>query len=188
MTRRTLFYDGGCVSCAAAAQAAEEQGNGWLTIRSLRDAESQAYLDAHAPGWKFEPVLVVDEGDQITVKRGIGMFRALLRGVGAGAAFRILRMIGDQGAAEPASGIKRRSALKGALGGAAAIAGLALFPAPAAARRPLNDSETTALLEDFLKTEAGAAARAELKARDYASHHSGIRLFTLDRGLGVSGI
>ncbi|AEF43020.1 hypothetical protein [Hoyosella subflava] len=62
--------DGGCVSCAAAAKDAEMQANGWLTIRNLNEAESQAYLDAHVPGWKFEPMLVIDEGDgRITARR-----------------------------------------------------------------------------------------------------------------------
>ncbi|MCW4352591.1 hypothetical protein ONR57_04665 [Hoyosella sp. YIM 151337] len=179
MTVRTLFYDGGCASCAAAAKEAQEQANGWLTIRNLNEAESQAYLDAHVPGWKFEPMLVIDEGGQITARHGAGMFRVLLRGLGAGAAFRILRMIGDKGVGGPVGGTTRRSALKGVLGGAAVVAGLATFPATAAARRgrPLNDRETTALLEGFFGTEAGATARTELESRNYELGHSGLTGF-----------
>lgn len=54
---RILLFDSGCQSCSSIADEVQALADGWLTVRSLRDAEMRAVLDEARPGWRFEPTL-----------------------------------------------------------------------------------------------------------------------------------
>lgn len=55
---RFLLFDSGCSLCSALASEIERETDGWLTARSLRDQEVQAWLDRAQPGWHWEPTLL----------------------------------------------------------------------------------------------------------------------------------
>jgi hypothetical protein len=55
---RYLLFDSGCSTCTEIAQAVEKETEGWMTVRSLREASVQKTLDKARPGWSWEPTFL----------------------------------------------------------------------------------------------------------------------------------
>ncbi|GEM_PF-958419 len=92
--------------------------------RSLRDPEVQALLDRARPGWRWEPMLVEIEGEQVRVWAGLAMRARLVQVLGPVRALRLAQAVARMGG--PVLGVDwgRRRFLGRALG---ALAGLLLI-------------------------------------------------------------
>lgn len=119
---RYLLFDGGCMLCTGLAQDIERETNGWLTVKSLRDAAMKELLDKARPGWKWEPMLVEVDGERVQVYTGIKMRSRLAVKLGPKRALHVAQLV--QQALTPKSEVDqgRRTLLKrGAM-----LAGLAI--------------------------------------------------------------
>ncbi len=59
--------------CAALAREVEARSGGRLGVRSLREPEVQAMLNRAKPGWRWELMFLVIEGERIRVFMGLAM-------------------------------------------------------------------------------------------------------------------
>ncbi|WP_448590726.1 hypothetical protein [Thermoflexus hugenholtzii] len=73
MTERYLLFDSGCAVCTALAREVEALSGGRLGVRSLREPEVQALLNQAHPNWRWEPMLLEIEGEQVRVFTGLAM-------------------------------------------------------------------------------------------------------------------
>ena len=89
MSERYLLFDGGCSVCAALAREVEALSGGRLGVRNLRDPEIQVLLNRARPGWRWEPMLVVIEGERVRVLAGLGMRARLVQVLGPVRALRV---------------------------------------------------------------------------------------------------
>jgi predicted DCC family thiol-disulfide oxidoreductase YuxK len=123
MGTRWLLYDAGCSVCAALAREVEALSGGRLRVRSLREPEVQALLDRARPGWRWEPMLVEIDGEQVRVFAGLAMRMRLLQILGPARALRVAQAVARMGG--PVLGVDwgRRRLLRQSL----ALAGLALL-------------------------------------------------------------
>jgi hypothetical protein len=120
---RYLLFDGGCVLCTGLAQAIEQETQGWLTAKSLRDPAMRELLDNARPGWTWEPMLVEVRGERVRVYTGLKMRSRLVVGLGPRRAVRVAQLV--QQALVPKVEVdqgRRRFLQRGAM-----LAGLALL-------------------------------------------------------------
>lgn len=97
---RYLLFDSGCSTCTEIAQAVENETDGWLTARSLREAEVQEILSEARPDWKWEPTLLEIAGDKAIVFTGLSMKTRMLMGLGPRRATRVARIARQNGASD----------------------------------------------------------------------------------------
>ncbi|HXF69591.1 MAG TPA: hypothetical protein VNK89_07270 [Thermoflexus sp.] len=157
MKRRWLLYDSGCSACAALAREVEALSGGRLGVRSLREPEVQALLNRARPGWRWEPMLLEVDGEQVRVYAGLAMRMWLLRVLGPVRAWRVAQAVARLGG--PVLGVDwgRRRLLQqgGALAGLVLLGRWFLFrsqPASAASSSELEGE----VWEGFLLLPAGA--------------------------------
>lgn len=93
MKTRYLLFDSGCAVCSGVAYDVEKASNGWLTAKSLRDAEMKAILDNVRPGWKWEPTLIEIDENATKVFTGIHLRIQIILGVGLGRAWQIANIV-----------------------------------------------------------------------------------------------
>ncbi len=112
---RDLLYDAGCSLCAALAREVEALSEGRLRVQSLREPEVQALLDRVRPGWRWEPMLLEEEGKRVRVYAGLGMRMRLIRVLGPARAWRVAQLVARFGG--PALGVdwERRNFLRRAI-------------------------------------------------------------------------
>lgn len=80
--KRYLLFDSGCHSCSELAQTIEREAEGWLTARSLRDAEMQSLLKKADPNYRWEPALLEVKGEKINVATGLNLMAKIATGLG----------------------------------------------------------------------------------------------------------
>ncbi len=91
---RYLLFDSGCNKCSSIAHAAEDLAGGWLTVRSLTDANVRKLLDQSYPSWRWEPMLVeVGDSGKVKVFRGLSLRLYLLLRLGVRRALRLANLI-----------------------------------------------------------------------------------------------
>jgi hypothetical protein len=90
---RYLLFDSGCSVCTGLAQAIERESNGWLTARSLRDAEMQALLKETRPEWRWEPTLLEVDGARVRVFTGLKLRARVALGLGPKRAWRVAELV-----------------------------------------------------------------------------------------------
>jgi len=105
--KRYLLFDAGCTYCSALALRIEQEGQGWLQARSLRDPEMQAYLEQANHQQRWEPTLVEVSEEQVHVCTGWTLRRKLLLGLGPQRMWRILHLIDAQQRALPVQSRRR---------------------------------------------------------------------------------
>ena len=151
MRKQWLLYDGGCAACIALAQEVEALSGGRLGVRSLREPEVQARRNPARLGWRWEPMLLEVEGEQVRVLAGLGMRARLVQVLGPVRALRVARLVARMGG--PVLGVDwgRRDFLRraiGALAGWIALRGLGR-PVPVGifgmTHGPLSGAEATAV-------------------------------------------
>ena len=97
MSEQYLLFDGGCSVCAALAREVETLSGGRLGVRNLRDPEIQVLLNRARPGWRWEPMLVEIDGEQVRVFAGLAMRMRLLQILGPARALRVARAVARHG-------------------------------------------------------------------------------------------
>lgn len=90
---RYLLFDSGCSHCSNLAKAIEQEVDGKMVIRSLHDSAMKELLNRECPGWRWEPMLVEERGDQVRVFRGGAMSRQLIKVLGLRRMRRIARLV-----------------------------------------------------------------------------------------------
>ncbi len=111
-----LLFDSGCSLCTQLARDIEQEAQGKLEARSLRDAEIRGLLDDAYPGWRWEP-MILEVGPKRTKKfSGVTMALQLTRMLGVGRALRVARMVRQLNVSPSHRGSGRRQMLKGAGG------------------------------------------------------------------------
>ena len=125
--KRHLLFDSGCSLCSKLAEAIEQEAGGKLTARSLRDPAVRALLDKERPGWKWEPMLVEEDDENVRVYAGGAMSRRLLVVLGPRRAWRIMEAITEARIPESISpqDAGRRNLLR--VVGATAVSAVALM-------------------------------------------------------------
>ncbi|MDT7885309.1 MAG: hypothetical protein RQ891_10715 [Thermoflexus sp.] len=93
MTERYLLFDSGCAVCTALAREVEALSGGRLGVRSLREPEVQALLNQAHPNWRWEPMLLEIEGEQIRVFTGLAMRWRLVQVLGPARAWRVAQAV-----------------------------------------------------------------------------------------------
>ncbi len=168
MIERWLLYDAGCSLCAALAREVEALSEGRLRMRSLREPEVQALLDRARPGWRWEPMLLEEEGERVRVYTGLAMRMQLVRVLGPARALRVAQLVARFGG--PVLGVdwgRRRLLQQGG-----ALAGLALLgrwfslrPRPASSSSSsLRSKMEGEVWEGFLLLPAGAPLPAWVRS------------------------
>jgi len=177
--QRYLLFDGGCSSCTAIARQVEQESNGWLTVKSLDDAEMRRLLDKHRPGWKFQPTLITVDGAEVTISTGISLSARIGAALGLRRAARVASLVMKNQSSKPASGANptRRSVLRGVGVGAAALIGLAAMPGTASASEPEGDPDGEVLTGAAL-AEVLFAAKAEPSFQEALSNIDGLGFIT----------
>lgn len=94
--KRYLLFDAGCLSCTTLAQSIEQESQGWLQARSLREPQMQEYMKQanHQPLWEPTLVEVTDEG--VRVSTGWTLRRKLLLALGLQRMWRVLSLVENQ--------------------------------------------------------------------------------------------
>jgi hypothetical protein len=90
--QRYLLFDSGCSRCRNLAADVEREAGGLLAARSLDDASMRALLDRARPGWRWEPTLLVVEGDRVRAYTGAMLAGRLVAAAGPRRAARIARL------------------------------------------------------------------------------------------------
>lgn len=90
---RQLLFDSGCSLCTQLARDIERESSGLLTARSLRDPDLQALLDVQRPGWRWEPMLLEDNGRAVRVWSGFPLRLRLLSLLGLKRSLRVAAMV-----------------------------------------------------------------------------------------------
>jgi predicted DCC family thiol-disulfide oxidoreductase YuxK len=93
MTERYLLFDSGCAVCTALAREVEALSGGRLGVRSLREPEVQALLNQAHPNWRWEPMLLEIEGEQVRVFTGLAMRWRLVQVLGPARAWRVAQAV-----------------------------------------------------------------------------------------------
>lgn len=152
------MFDSGCQICSDLAEEVEREADGFLRVRSLRDSDIQDLLSKVRPEWRWEPTLLIVDGDRVRAATGTGLAVRLAVGVGPRRAARIARLV--QRALVPAdeTGVGRRSFLRTAGASVVALTGLALLPKTATAA-PAEDAGAV-LLSGAEQDRIIGAARA----------------------------
>ncbi len=115
---RFLLFDSGCSLCTELAHAIENETDGRLKARSLREPEVKALLDRARPGWRWEPTLLEVEGDRVRAFTGLTMRARLLTRLGLKRTWRIAKLVRQTDVPLISVGLGRRQFLK-LLGGSA---------------------------------------------------------------------
>jgi hypothetical protein len=89
---RYLLFDSACQGCRDLAAEVESAAGGWLRARSLHDPRMQELLERARPGWRWEPTLLIVDGDSLRTYSGAAMASRLVAGVGPRQAARIARL------------------------------------------------------------------------------------------------
>ena len=55
---RFLLFDAGCVLCSQLARSIEQESNGWLNVRGLREPAMQSLLDRANVPYQWKPTLI----------------------------------------------------------------------------------------------------------------------------------
>lgn len=123
-TQRYLLFDSGCPTYTDLAMQIEGVSGGWLTARSLHDKEMQHLLDLQNPNWKWEPMIVEQEGDDFKAVSGLKMRALMVSKLGVRKALKIWHRTRsfDTKFSSHSSTISRRQL--GKLGLAALVAGI----------------------------------------------------------------
>ncbi|HVF14667.1 MAG TPA: hypothetical protein VM942_08715 [Acidimicrobiales bacterium] len=161
---RYVLFDSGCLVCSGMAHDIEHAAGGWLSVRSLRSAEVQRHLDRAAPGWKWEPMLLELDADDVRVHRGLPMRLRIAAGVGPRRAWAIAKLVQQAGEALADDASGRRGFLKGSAGVMAGVV-LGLAAGPASARETVEDEPVPL----GAATLVGGARAEELAAQALAS-------------------
>jgi hypothetical protein len=120
---RYLLFDNGCQAYRDLAAEVEEAADSWLRTRSLHDPQMQALLDRARPGWRWEPTLLIVDGESLRAYTGAALVGCLVTGIGPRRAARIARL--TERAARQRLGDNRRRFLRISGG---AVASLAIEP------------------------------------------------------------
>lgn len=70
---RYLLFDSGCTACTRVALQVEQIANGWIRVRSLSDPAMQTLLTRGSPKWKWEPMLIEVDEQNVKVFTGLRM-------------------------------------------------------------------------------------------------------------------
>lgn len=126
--RLILGFDAGCMTCSDLAQRIEEQMEGKLQVRNLRDLDVMGWrMEALGEDAPWAPTLFEIEDGKTRAWTGWRMGARLSYLLGPSATWRVLRVLGEANGAsqgtdtlltEPATGLTRRQLLKGGFGGA----------------------------------------------------------------------
>lgn len=96
--RLVLGFDAGCLKCSQLARRIQEQVNGKLEIRSLRDSQVREWrekaLGGDAP---WAPTLIEVKGSEVRAWSGWRMGLALGRLLGPTATWRVMQTLGEAG-------------------------------------------------------------------------------------------
>jgi hypothetical protein len=168
---RYLLFDSGCQACRDLAAEVEEAAGSWLRARSLHDPQMRALLDRARPGWRWEPTLLIVDGESLRAYTGAALAGRLITGVGPRRAARIARL--TERAARQRVGDNRRRFLRISGG---AVASLAIVPwlakgDPAAASLGTGSGVITHALASTDPVIAHLRARADVRQAE-ASHGS----------------
>jgi predicted DCC family thiol-disulfide oxidoreductase YuxK len=94
--KRYLLFDAGCTFCTTLAQSIEQESQGWLQARSLREPEMQAYLEQANHQLRWEPTLVEVTNTRVHVSTGWTLRRKLLLGLGPRRMWHVLSLVDGQ--------------------------------------------------------------------------------------------
>lgn len=124
--KRFLLFDSGCAFCTKLAREVEQESNGILMARSLREPDIQAILDEVASGWQWEPMLVEvnEESKNKQVFKGFSMKIRLTKILGVRKAWQISQMVQQNRVTPSQAHQARRQFLKGVGGVVASAAAL----------------------------------------------------------------
>ncbi len=140
---RYLLFDAGCAYCSTLAQTIEQESQGWLQARSLRDPQMQAYLKQGRHQLRWEPTLLEVSREQVRVCTGWTLRYKMLLGLGPQRMWRVLLLMETQ---QPVQVGRRRFFRVGSalLGGLALTLGWDVLgwqkPQPALATSPASNT------------------------------------------------
>lgn len=154
------------------ASQIEAASTGQLRARPLGDMHMRELLDAHAPGWKHEPMLVVDPDGTPSVRTGLALSFALLRLLGWRRSRQILSILATTNA-QVVSGSPARRRILGMAGAGALAVGLGgLMPAPAHAAPEFTEDEVREIERILLRRPDIREARKRIAAGGYSLEQS----------------
>lgn len=91
--KQYLLFDSNCAQCTKIAEEIGQELHEMIEIRSLRDAEIQVMLDQAAPGWKWQPTLLIVNDNCKHVYTGIAMRLRLLARLGMWRTLKLMLLI-----------------------------------------------------------------------------------------------
>jgi hypothetical protein len=98
---RYLLFDTAGHARRGLASEVDSAAGGWLRARSLHDPRMQELLERARPGWRWEPTLLIVDGDSLRTYTGAAMASRLVAGVGPRQAARIARLTHRHCGSEP---------------------------------------------------------------------------------------
>jgi hypothetical protein len=106
--QRFLLFDSGCSICSDIAREVEHESNGWLSARSLHDAEMQSLISGTRPNWQWEPTLLEVNKAQVWVSTGWELRLRFILGMGPRRSWRIAQIVRRGIASSGSSDLRRR--------------------------------------------------------------------------------
>lgn len=93
MVERYLLFDSGCGRCTKLAYEIEQESEGWLAARSLRDPAIRVLLEQARPDWRWQPTLLEIENGKVRVATGIALTAKIVKGLGVRRAMRVAKLV-----------------------------------------------------------------------------------------------
>ncbi len=109
---RYLLFDSGCNTCSRIAQEVEQEIDGFLVARTLRDPKMQELLGRVKPDWHWEPTLLEIDAEEIRAYTGLSLRARLLSKLGPKRAWQVAKMVSQLMMPLEATNIGRRSFLQ----------------------------------------------------------------------------
>lgn len=128
--QRYLLFDSGCSICTDIAASIEEESNGWLEARSLRDPAMKVLLDRAKPSWQWEPALLEVDQEAIRIFTGLKLRMKIAVGLGLRRSWRIALLVQQANLSQEERKQFFSSPRRRFLAGMGAVVGTTILSAP----------------------------------------------------------